>query len=301
MYRLFDLFNLQVGTTQILGATRFTAQQGRRVVQSVADGVGVAASDKTHHWMRATLEGQDIAAFGALIGLFETAESLSVSGEGKVVGDANQAARMTANHMKLVRASLRFLAGQHAQTTFELVNSCDANSVVSADELAFTELPTKTLTVASGYRGVRIVQDVEFTPNLGSPITCTGVTGLELDVRWPADVMAGDSDYGEVVETGRPNQLSGALLLSDVTLGSGATLGQRLQDASWGTLVVPYEQQAGQGDKVLTLVNVVFEGDEIGLAAAKHHSNRLPFSCFLANGVDTYTIGSGVKKIISVA
>lgn len=299
-YRLYDIFNLFVDSTQVVGAESFEARFGFRTVGSNNDGfAGQPARDKTRLWTEGELAGQDIGGFGTLIGLFEAAESLSVLAEGKIAGDASKSGKLTLLHAKLVAAQLSFQPGQHARTRFAFRGSVAAASDAPEDEVTLVEVASKAITHAARYRGVTIKSAV-FTPDGGSAITPLGVTGLDLNVRWQPDQAAGDDDYGESVEVAGA-EVTGQLGFQDATIVGAATVGQRLVGATFGVLVITYTQQGGQGDKTLTLSNLAFEEERHTLQARKFAGNTLPFGCFLQNGATEYKIGSGATKIIAVA
>jgi len=299
-YRVFDIFNAKIGSTQVVGATSFEARYGFRAVQSQGDGsIGIAARDKTRLYTSGRLACEDIAAFGTLIGLFEAAESLSVMAEGKLAGNAVKGVKATLAHAKLVGAGLSFQAGRHAQSTFDFRGSVAPATVVPSAEVTVVEVATKAITYAAGLRGV-VIKSAVFTPHGGGAITPLGVTGLDVNLRYQADQAAGDNDYGESVEVGSA-EVSGSLSFQDQTITTLATVGQQLAAADWGVLAITYSQQAGAADKVLSLANLAFEDEAMTKGANRYGANRMGFGCFFQNGADMYKVGSGTNKIISVA
>jgi hypothetical protein len=296
-YRVFDIFNALFGTTKVVGAESFQLVEGYRVVASKNDGMpGTAARDKTRFFATGQMVGQDIASFGTLIGLWEAAvDSLAVLAEGKLAGDAAKSVRLTLAHAKLLGATLSFQPGQHARSTFNFANNTALASDGAEHEVTALEVASKTILHASGYRGVKIKSAV-----FGG-ITPLGVTGLELNVSGEADQAAGDNEFGESTEVGG-FEVTGTLGFQDLTIASAATVAQRLMAAAAGDLVVTYTQQGAQADKVLTLKNLQFEEDTVGLAARKFHSNGLKFGCFCQAGATIYKVGGdATNNIISVA
>jgi len=299
-YRIYDIFNAKINTTQVVGAESFTLRHGFRTVRSNNDGfAGEPARDKTRLFTSGELVGQDIGQFGTLIGLFEAAESLSVLAEGKLAGDASKSVKGTLAHAKLVSANLSFQPGQHARTRFTFVGSVAAASTAPEDEITIEEVAIKAITHASAYRGV-LIKSAVFTPDGGAAITPAGVTGLDLNVTWQVDQAAGDDDYGEAAEVGGA-VITGTLGFQDSTLDGGATVGQQLTAAKWGVLVVTYTQQGGQADKVLTIANLGLEEEGHVLQARRFAGNTVSFGCFLQNATTEYKVGSGASKIITVA
>lgn len=299
-YRLFDIFNAKVATTQVVGAQSFEVTEGRDVVASRGDGfAGEAARDRTHYFASGRLEGQDISGLGTLIALWEGADSNAVLAEGRLAGDADKSARLTLQRTKLVAASLSFQQGQHARTVLEVQNSAAAASNTEDDECSLVEVTRKTITHAARYRGVRI-KAVSFTPDSGTEIPPLAIKGLDWSVRYDAVADVGDDEFGKVVETSG-GVVTGRIVFADLTIDTLRTVKQRLLAAKWGSLDITYEQQGGQADKTLTLANLQFESGPTRLGASAFASNELAFGQFWQNGANAYSIGTGTYKLYSVA
>lgn len=300
-YRLFDIFNAFMKTTQVVGAMSWGVKYDFKTMQSSSDGgAGVAARDKSRFFASGRLEFEDVASFGTLLGLWEsTDDSIDIYAQGKLAKDAQKAASVTLKRCKPSSASLSFREGQHARCTLDVRNSAAAASTAVKDEVIIAEIAEKSITHAAGYRGV-LIKSAVFTPSVGDAITPLGVQGLDLNIRWQVDETAGDDEWGMTVEAARP-ELTGSLAVQDLTLDTGETVIGQLLNAVHGSLAITYRQQGGQADKVLTLANLQFEGDDLNLRAGIHHSNRVGFGQFFQNGATWYTIGTGSNKLISVA
>ena len=302
-YRLFDIFNLKVGSTQIAGADSFEVTQGFREVVANNDGyAGAAARDRTFHYADGTLRGQDIITFDDILSLFESNETQTVVAEGKIAGDEAKSGRITFNRAKLAGASLELTDGGYASTQFDIVNSAASATDGMEDEVALTEVANKSITHSTAKRGVRILS-ASFDPDgVASAITPLACMGLSLNVRGQVDRTAGDAEYGEIAEVSGYD-VTGVLRFRDMALGTSKTVSQRLMEAVFGVLTISYQQQATPigTPATITLSNLQFREDRASLAARKFHGNALSFGAFSQNGSTTYGLASGSNKIIAIA
>lgn len=296
--RIVDIYNAKIGSTQVLGAESFEVDEQYDEVASHSDGLaGEAAVDHTTYGATGTLTAQDIASFGTLVGLWEQFDSLAVLAEGKLQGDIANGRKLTLNRAKLAGASLSLMPGQHARTTFRLMNSALPASVTPEEEVVSAAL-AKSLTFSSNYRGVQILT-ATFTPSVGADIIPLGLTGLELEVSYETPTAAGDGDFGRVCES-CGGKVRGTLHFQDETLITGRTVAQALAFAPHGTLVVTYSQESGQASKTLTLANLTFAGDRHERAATRFGAMRLPFRQFFRLGANAYGFGYGTYKLFVV-
>lgn len=298
-YRIFDIFNAKIGTTQVVGADTLTAKSGYRQVTSNNDGAYGEVRDKTYFYAEGSLACQDIGGFPTLIGLFEAADNLAVLAEGKLAGDVSKSVKLQLAHAKLTGAQLAFRQGQHASTTFNFTNSCAPASTKPEDELTVTEVVSKTITHAAGLRGVRIL-GASFAPAAGGTLVPLSVTGLDLNLSLQAQSLAGDNDFGESVEVAG-GSLTGTLTFNDETIGTNQTIAQRLCAAGYGSLAITYAQQVGGANQVLTLAALQFESDQHNRRARQFHENQVSFGCLWQVGSTFYQIATGANKLVTVA
>ncbi len=286
-YRLFDVFNAKIGTTQVVGAEGFSAWEGYRPLENQGgDSFGAEYVEKGPHFVDAVLECQEISGFGTLVGLFEQNDTLPVMAEGKVAGSAVAAGRLEVQRCKLGAASLSFKRGQHARARLELLNSASPTSNAPEQEISLTAPITKVLTYAGRYRGVEIVS-VTYTPYTAEPepVSLSGVDGLELALRWKIERRHSDGEFGETCETSEL-AISGRLLLQDLSLLEiedhvFVTAAQNLIGLGWGELQIEYRQQGGQPNKILTLEPLNFMEGGQDLRSGKFHDGAVPFRMFL--------------------
>lgn len=297
--RLYDISNMKIGATQILGASALDVVYGKRVVTTNTDGTaGVGARDKAAFYADATLTGQDPATFAALLGLFEASGSeagLACVAEGRVANAANHRL-VTMNRMKLLSAGLDFQQGSDATTRFDLKNSASSSSSEASDEIAQTNVASPTVTASAALRGYRVIA-ASF--NDGTTKTPLGVMGFNLNVQFASDVTVGDEEYGEIVDTGGWD-VTGGIVFKDVTLTGAQTVSQVLLDAGIGTLDLTWKQANGGADKVMRINRVQFFEERGGLVSRGFNSNAMAFGCTGISGSTIYKLSTDATNNIFV-
>ncbi len=296
---LYDLSNVQISSTNLLGCETVAVDQGKRTVRSNNDGIaGTGAVDKTVHYADAVLTGQDPEEFATICGLFEASGAvagLTCIAEGRVANAANHN-RITMNRMMLLGATLDFVQGSHARTVFNLANSASSASTQSSDEIAITNVASPTIAVSANARGYRLTNAVF---NDGANKTPLGIMGMSLQISYRHERIHGDAEFGEIVDVGG-YEVTGRLQFRDVTLSTGQTIGQVLSDAGSGYIDFTWKQSQTGTDKVLRVGNVMMHDDSLNLISRRFHTNEVMFSVFGVSGSTQYALATGSDKILTV-
>lgn len=299
-YRVYDIFNAKLGSTQVVGATQLEVTDvADAVIGDSGDDIGEGAVEKGAVQIDGRLACQDLEGLQTLVALFEAAESLDVMAEGKLAGDAAKSVKLLMHHAKLGGFTVRAGGGQAATVEFTLPCSVDAASDALEDEVVVTEIASKTITFATGLRAMRLA-GATFTPNGGSPLTPVGIESLELRCQGRVAYLAGDDEWGKIAEVSGYS-LQGSLTFRDETLATNPTIAQQLCNAGYGVLVVPWTRPGGAANYALTLAALEFFGGTHGRQARQFGGpNRLSFRQRFVVGTTHYTLATGTNKLIAV-